>query len=103
MRRRARWSILRKHTFLIWTGARCGALLPTLTRRQAADDARAALLRRLGLSLVAPPAWVAFYPFAGGAWALMNLAEKAIEISVTGAGGKAWNGTIAARGWVVNR
>lgn len=68
---------------------------------------RDALLRRIGLSLVAPSAWVALYPFADATgaptkWALMNLADKPINAAVTILNGKAWNGTVEGRGWVVS-
>ena len=62
---------------------------------------RDALLRRLGLALEAPESWVAFYPYVGGAWALMNLANASAAFTVRELGGarREWNGTIEGRGW----
>ena len=72
--------------------------------RRAAAGLRAtrdALLRRLGLALEAPESWVAFYPYVGGAWALMNLANASAAFAVRELGGarREWNGTLEGRGW----
>ncbi len=61
---------------------------------------RNALLERLGWRLAAPSAWVAFQPYASGAWALMNLRSEPMSVRVTDTiRGREWNKTVAGRGW----